>query len=258
MVAAAKRVSPGITGLLCLAAGITLNGCDRDPLAEARSADTRGAAAEAVDGYATAALKLATEARRLDPNMVKLTTPPEWVKSTREFITWVNDATIRAAPAVTEAVEGALRWAPKRSCPTSVLQQKVIRLTEQNYAQVWESAFFPEIAPLHKEQIPLLDSARAAGQSFVRMNGNGNYDYEGLVSTRAGTKVMLFHIYPRNHVVLPLPPGEAVIIWRAVASFGQQGSWMSPYNAVSVTIPAEATQTVLELATVIDRPGTKK
>jgi hypothetical protein len=203
---------------------------------EAASAEARGEYAEAFRRYSEL-LKRAVPVHAVpDINRSKVFSREVWKKAVAQYAAWISGEPAGAGrDTLLEAVK---RNAARVRADNYVSGDSVMRLTPEQYAVLWNSAFFARGVTPDTGHRPLADSCYAGKCSFLRVAALTSFTYEvSLIDSAAGRRTA-FSVYPESSTLVLAPPGTHYLLCTSSFQPGPGMIWRSAPSLIPVTVPA--------------------
>lgn len=249
-----KALTTGALLVLAVVAAAVVVFMRQPPSAsDARSLENQGKHEEAVQAYAAFLLKAAVQLKPPETALARTLPPEEYRERVAEYVDGVRSDRPAAPEDVAAALAGVDRCAAAFKQVNFSTLHTAHPLDTPGYAEQWRNAFFPGMMPLDTSHTSLIRAAYADGLSFVRISSRRSYGYEGVLLHRGTGAGSSFYLYAENSVHIPTPPGEYLLVLRAVATFPSGGTWYSPYSALPVTVPEEVSMVGFTMNTVVEK-----
>jgi hypothetical protein len=247
LAAAIVVAAAAVVGVLRLRASPDMKG--------AAGAESKGDYAAAFTQYAGALCGAIPDRAVPDVNRSKIFTPAAWKKTVGEYAAWLSGAP--AAPA-NDAGRDTLLQAVKRNAARLHADNfmggdSVKKLTPEQFAVLWNSAFFAAGVTPDSGHRPLADSCYAGNLSFIKVSALTSFTYEvSLIDTAAGRRTT-FSVYPESSTLILATPGSHFLLCTSSFQPGPGMIWHSTPSLIPVTVPSSPSLCSFTLGTHVVR-----
>ena len=175
-----------------------------------------------------------------------------WIKELNNYTTWLLKTT-PPPQRLAAAVDAIDRVGKHIENQNYFIDLSVKKATIEEYEKKWNSIFYPKGKAPPSGQQSLLEKAMDASISILTMIGNASYQYKGKAINRATGKCQDFIIYNNGQFSLLIPPGNYYLIVTSQATFPTRQTWISPANALTLTVLDSTSLLSMKLKTDIKR-----
>jgi hypothetical protein len=226
----------------------------------AAGAEVRGDYATALAEYAGALCWALPDRTVPDINRSRVFTREVWRKAVGEYAAWLSGASpVSAGEAGHDSLLAAVKRNAARVHADNFKSGDVVKkLTPEQYAALWNSAFFAAGVTPDSGHRPLADSCYAKNLSFIRVSAMTSFTYEvSLIDTSAGRRTT-FSVYPESSTLVLAPPGAHFLLCTSSFQPGPGMIWHSTLSLIPVTVPGSPSLCSFTLETHVERDKGKK
>ena len=194
-----------------------------------------------------------TDVHPLPSKSQGMASPPEtWIKELNTYTDWLlmTPTPSKRLPAVADAIERVGKHIENQNY---FIELSIKKATIEEYGKTWNGIFYPEGKAPPSGQQSLLEKAMDTSISILTMIGNPSYQYNGKAINRATGKCQDFTVFNDGQFSLLMPPGNYYLIVTSKATFPSGQMWMSPANALTLTVPDLTSLLSMKLKTDIKR-----
>jgi len=231
---------------------------------------TTAAAAETKGDYEAALAQYVDALEKTIPSLVvpevnhsKVVAPAAWKKEMEEYVAWLAVAP-QASSVVADAakrrglLEAVHRNAARVHADNFTGSDAHKKLSTEQYAALWNSAFFAAGIKADSSHLPLAASCYSRHLSFLRISALTSFVYEvSLIDTALGRRT-LFSVYPESGTFILAPPGAHILLCKSSYQPGPGMIWRSTPTVIPITVPESPSLFSFTLESHVVREKEKK
>jgi hypothetical protein len=194
-----------------------------------------------------------TDSRPMPSKAQGMESPTQtWVKELKNYIDWLSIASTppQRLPAIVDAISRVGKHIQNQNYFTDLSVQKA---PAQDYIKKWNSIFYPEGKTPPPGQQPVIEKAMDISISMVTLIGNTSYRYDGKAINCTTGKGVAFTVFNEGQFSLLAPPGNYYLIITSTATFPSGQVWISPADALTITVPDSTSLLSIKLNTAVKR-----
>ena len=111
------------------------------------------------------------------------------------------------------------------------------KLSTEQYAALWNSAFFAAGVKTDSSHLPLAASCYSRHLSFLRISAMTSFVYEVSLIDTAVNRRTLFSVYPESSTFILAPPGAHILLCKSSYQPGPGMIWRSTPTVIPITVP---------------------
>jgi hypothetical protein len=229
----------------------------------AAGAETTGDYAAALEQYVDALNKTSPSLAVPDVNHSKVVSPAAWKKEMESYVAWITGAPQVQAAAADAAKRRGLLDAVKRNA-ARVHEDNFMsngsrkKLSTEQFAALWNSAFFATGIKADSSHVPLAASCYSRNISFLKISALTSYVYEITLIDTAVNRRILFSVYPEGSTFILAPPGNHILVCKSSYQPGPGMIWRSTPTVIPITVPESPSLFSFTLQTRVVREKEKK
>ncbi|HEX2958603.1 MAG TPA: hypothetical protein VHO70_17335 [Chitinispirillaceae bacterium] len=220
---------------------------------KARQAEITGHVSDALASYSDLLLALTPVLTIPDYNRSKFLKPRQWQKEVENYLVWIQTAQRGQNSDFQQAFDGVMSCTREENIVNRIVRLKSFAISSDTFQNEWNRTFFAPMAkvdPLHK---PLSSAAFQKNVSFVRLSSPKSYTYTIHLINPSTKQRIETTLCPETSVMLMAIPGEYLLLIRSTVTFESGQLWVSPYNAVKITVPEKPSLITADLITQVAR-----
>jgi hypothetical protein len=220
---------------------------------KAQEAEITGRIPEALAIYSDLLLAATPVLTIPDNNKSKFLKPEQWQKEVENYLVWVQTAQPTTGDDYQQALNGTLSCTREENVSNRMLRLKSVEVNTDTFQSVWNYTFFASIAKIDPAHKQLSSAAFIKNLSFIKLSSPKSFTYTIQLINLSTKRRIEATLPPETNVALMAIPGEYLILIRSSVMFESNKMWLSPYDAVKITVPEKPSLITASLITKVAR-----
>ena len=222
-------------------------------LKKAKEAEITGKLQDAFTLYVSSLLQVTPSMKVPDVNRSKILNSELWRKEIEKYVIWISTPAKKPSNDLQTILDGIKRCSEHARSDNSLAALSVRSLSTDQYISEWNNLFFAPTVRIDPSHTTLASGNHVNNVSIIKLASLKNYSYElNLVNKHSGRRTEVF-LYPESSTFLLAAPGEYLLICQSAVTFPSGELWKSPFTAMPLSIPENASFIGGELRTSVNR-----
>ncbi|MBN1128716.1 MAG: hypothetical protein JXA71_07000 [Chitinispirillaceae bacterium] len=223
--------------------------------ASASAAETKGDFSKAASDYADALLKIIPSIPVPDINESKVISQAGWKKKMEDYAAWLSGSSSQNAEIAkrSELLGGILRNEARIHTAKFLTRDSMTTLTPEQYATLWNSAFFGRGVTPDPAHASLAASCHSKGFSIVRFSALTSYQYQISLIDTVKNRRTIFTVPPEDRTFILAPPGDYLLLCRSSIRYPGRKIWHSAPVIIPLSVPPVASLITRQIETQVVR-----